>query len=81
MGRHLLHVLQQNTRKQKRHTKSAQYSLCKMMSNKGRAMIQESSILKFSFIELYIKKSIIIGIVTRARAPSVLIFATNIPSS
>ena len=44
-------------------------------------MIQESSILKFSFIELYIKKSIIIGIVTRARAPSVLIFATNIPSS
>ena len=55
MGRHLLHVLQQNTRKQKRHTKSAQYSLCKMMSNKGRATIQESPILKFSFIEFYIK--------------------------
>ena len=72
MGRHLLHVLQQNTRKQKRHTKSAHSTLCKMMSNKGRAMIQESSILKFSFIELYIKK---------VDYQSVLIFATNIPAS
>ena len=74
MGRHLLHVLQQNTRKQKRHTKSAHSTLCKMMSNKGRAMIQESSILKFSFIELYIKKVDY----HRARAQSVLIFAKNI---
>ena len=41
MGRHLLHVLQQNTRKQKRHTKSVSSTLCKMMSNKERAIIQK----------------------------------------
>ena len=59
MGRHLLHVLQQNTRKQKRHTKSASSTLCQMMSNKGRAMIQKSFLLKHSFMEFYVEKLVI----------------------